>query len=80
MNVNLSNNFLCVLQTAVLRTNSKAANNSTEPKGGVSCSKDRFVVTGTFVLLFNICGESPALRVVAKRYMPFYTTEIKTLN
>jgi hypothetical protein len=45
----------------------RAATNSTYPKGGVSCSKDRFVVTGTLVLLINICGESPALRVAAKR-------------
>jgi hypothetical protein len=44
-----------------------SAPNSTYPKGGVLCSKDRFVVTGTFVLLINICGESPALRVAAKR-------------
>ncbi|MBK6543676.1 MAG: hypothetical protein IPG12_00095 [Saprospiraceae bacterium] len=41
--------------------------NSTYPKGGVSCFKDRFVVKGTFVLLINICGKSPALRVAAKR-------------
>jgi hypothetical protein len=45
----------------------KTTGNSTYPKGGVSCSKDRFVVTGTFVHLINICGESPALRVAAKR-------------
>jgi hypothetical protein len=44
------------------------AYNSTYPKGGVSCSKDRFVIIETFVLLINICGESPALRVAAKRY------------
>lgn len=43
--------------------------NSTYPKGGVTCSKDRFVVTETFVLLINICGESPALRVAAKRWL-----------
>jgi hypothetical protein len=50
-------------------TNEKnTAANSTYPKGGVLCSKDRFVVTGTFVLLINTCGESPALRVAAKRY------------
>jgi hypothetical protein len=42
--------------------------NSTYPKGGVSCSKDSFVVIETFVLLINICGELPALRVAAKRY------------
>jgi hypothetical protein len=41
--------------------------NSTYPKGGVSCSKDSFVVIETFVLLINICGELPALRVAAKR-------------
>ena len=42
--------------------------NSTYPKGGVSCFKDRFVVNETFVLLINICGDSPALRVAAKRW------------
>jgi hypothetical protein len=47
------------------------AHNSTYPKGGVSCSEDRFVVNETLVLLINICGESPALRVAAKRYAPF---------
>jgi hypothetical protein len=46
----------------------KTAYNSTYPKGGVLCSKDRFVVIETFVLLIKICGESPALRVAAKRY------------
>ena len=34
----------------------RAATNSTYPKGGVSCSKDRFAVNETFVLLINICG------------------------
>ncbi len=43
------------------------AANSTYPKGGVSCSKDSLVVTGTLVLLINFCGKSPALRVAAKR-------------
>jgi hypothetical protein len=42
--------------------------NSTYPKGGVLRTKDRFVVIETFVLLINICGELPALRVAAKRY------------
>jgi len=41
--------------------------NSTYPKGGVSCSKDSLVVKGALVLLINFCGESPALRVAAKR-------------
>ncbi|MBL7821449.1 MAG: hypothetical protein JNL65_12620 [Saprospiraceae bacterium] len=48
-------------------TANKPVHNSTYPKDGVLCSKDRFVVKGIFVLLINICGESPALRVAAKR-------------
>ena len=43
------------------------AANSTYPKGGVSCSKDRFLVNETFILLINICSESSALRVAATR-------------
>jgi hypothetical protein len=31
------------------------------------CSADTFVVNQTLVLRINICGESPALRVAAKR-------------
>jgi hypothetical protein len=46
----------------------KAAYNSTYPKGGVSCSKDSFVVNQTLVFQINFCGKSPALRVAAKRY------------
>jgi len=42
--------------------------NSTYPKGGVSCSKDSFVVNQTFVFQIKFCGKSPALRVAAKRY------------
>jgi hypothetical protein len=44
------------------------AGNSTYPKGGVSCSKDSFVVNGSLVFQIKFCGESPALRVAAKRY------------
>jgi len=43
--------------------------NSTYPKGGVSCFKDNFVVNQTFVFQIKFCGESPALRVAAKRYV-----------
>ncbi len=43
------------------------AGNSTYPKGGVSCSKDSFVVNKTFVFQIKFCGKSPALRVAAKR-------------
>ncbi len=50
----------------------KTAYNSSYPKGGVSCSKDRFVVKGTFVLLINICGDLPTLRVAAKRWQQVF--------
>jgi hypothetical protein len=40
--------------------------NSTYPKGGVSCSKDSFVVNQTFVFQIKFCGKSTALRVAAK--------------
>jgi hypothetical protein len=46
----------------------KPAHNSTYPKGGVSCSKDSFVVNETLVFQIKFCGKSPALRVAAKRY------------
>ncbi len=45
----------------------KTAYNSTYPKGGVSCSKDSFVVNETLVFQIKFCGKSPALRVAAKR-------------
>jgi len=45
----------------------RAACNSTYPKGGVSCSKDSFVVNESLVFQIKFCGESPALRVAAKR-------------
>jgi len=45
----------------------RAAHNSTYPKGGVSCSKDSFVVNQTLVFQIKFCGKSPALRVAAKR-------------
>jgi len=44
------------------------ATNSTYPKGGVSCSKDSFVVNGSLVFQINFCGKNPALRVAAKRW------------
>lgn len=45
----------------------RASANSTYPKGGVSCSKDSFVVNQTLVFQIKFCGKSPALRVAAKR-------------
>jgi len=44
-----------------------ATANSTYPKGGVSCSKDSFVVNGSYVFQIKFCGKSPALRVAANR-------------
>jgi hypothetical protein len=41
--------------------------NSTYPKGGVSCSKDSFVVNQTLVFQIKFCGKNPALRVAANR-------------
>jgi len=41
--------------------------NSTYPKGGVSCSKDSFVVNGSLVFQIKFCGKSPALGVAANR-------------
>jgi hypothetical protein len=49
-------------------TDRTPAPNSTYPKGGVSCSKDSFVVNQTLVFQIKFCGKSPALRVAAKRY------------
>jgi hypothetical protein len=55
------------------------AGNSTYPKGGVSCSKDSFVVNQTFVFQIKFCGKSPALRVAAKRYLQPADRKIKLL-
>ena len=51
-------------QTTIER---RAACNSTYPKGGVSCSKDSFVVNQTLVLRINICGENRHLRQARNR-------------
>ena len=54
--------------TTFIRTERRAADNSTYPKGGVLCSKDSFVVNGTLVFQIKFCGKNPALRVAANRY------------
>ena len=46
-------------------TNKTTGYNSTYPKGGVSCSKDSFLVNQTLVFQIKFCGKSPALRVAA---------------
>ncbi len=42
--------------------------NSTYPKGGVSCYVNTFVRAESSVLRMKFCGKSPALQVAAKRY------------
>jgi len=49
--------------------NKARAHNSTYPKGGDSCSKDRFVVNESIFIQIKLCGKSPALRVAANRYV-----------
>jgi hypothetical protein len=49
------------------RTTRTTGYNSTYPKGGVSCSKDSFVVNQTLVFQIKFCSKGPALRVAAKR-------------
>ena len=39
--------------------NRKTTSNSTYPKGGVSCSKDSFVVNQTLVFQIKFCGKNP---------------------
>jgi hypothetical protein len=41
--------------------------NSTYPKGGVSCFADSFVVAESSVLRMEFSGKNPALRVAANR-------------
>ena len=48
-----------------------AAANSTYPQGGVSCSKDSFLVNQTLVFQIKFCGKSPAQRQSANRYRTF---------
>jgi len=55
-------------ETTNFRLNNSPAANSTYPKGGVSCSKDSFVVIGSLAFQIKFCNISPALRVAAKRY------------
>jgi hypothetical protein len=46
----------------------KTGHNSTYPKDSVSFSADSFVVSGTFVLLINICAENSLLSLTALDY------------
>jgi hypothetical protein len=61
-----------------IETKRSTTGNSTYPKGGVSCSKDSFVVAENSVLRIKFSGKNPALRVAAKRWKQF--SEIKKLK
>jgi hypothetical protein len=52
-----------------MTTERTPAHNSTFAIGGVSCSADSFVVAESSVLRIKICGEKPAHRKSAKRYV-----------
>ncbi len=55
--------------------------NYTYPNGGVSCSKDSFVVNQTLVFQIKFCGKSPAHRVAAKLYTsPYEKSVLKLIN
>jgi hypothetical protein len=54
-------------ETSSLRTERKAADNSTLAIGGVSSPFDSFVVAESSVLRTNFCAEKPAHRQSAKR-------------
>ena len=62
-----------------LKTNGQtrtAADNTGLAKGGVSFSKDSFVIGENFVLRMNICGKNRQLLVAAKRYRQLKKNEI----
>jgi hypothetical protein len=63
-----------------LKNKGRAAHNSTYKKLAAMCSADTFVVNQSLVLRINICGKNRQLLIAAKRYIPFYKTEIETLN
>ncbi len=58
-------------------TDRRTADNSTYPKGGVSCSKDSFVVNGSLVLRMIHCAEKPANCKFANPCAILYRTDRK---
>ena len=72
MEINCLEQIAYKLEMTTLRTDNRAAGNSTYPKGGVSYSKDSFVVNQTLDFQIMFCGKSPALRVAAKHYRQPY--------
>ena len=55
------------IQIQTLTEKESRPHNSTYPKGGVSFSKDSFVVNQTFVFQINFSSKMPCLRVAEKR-------------
>jgi len=67
MNVNHFGQNLCKFATTTLRADSRAAGNSTYPKGGGSFSADTFVQAESSVLRMKFCGKNRQLLEAAKR-------------
>jgi hypothetical protein len=68
---------ICRLKASLHRDECMAAGNSTCPKGGVSCSKDSFVVNQTLVFQIKFCGKSTALRIATKCNRQFLNLKIQ---
>ena len=62
-------------QPTPLRTDRRAADNSTFAIGGVPFSADSLVVAESFVLRIKFSGKNPAHRKSAKRYVPYSDTK-----
>jgi hypothetical protein len=58
----------------------KTGHNSTFAIGGVSCTRDSFVVRESLYLRINICGENPAHRKSAKRYMQVVSRHVTNIQ
>jgi hypothetical protein len=58
----------CKRGRTLLRTDRRAACNSTYKKLAVQWSADSFVVNQSLVLRINICGKNRQLLIAAKRY------------
>jgi len=67
------------LKQHILSLTKPPAANSTYTKGGVSCSKDSFVVNQTLVFQIKFSAKHPALRVAAKRYLQAKQAKIFSL-
>ncbi len=69
MNVNRLEQTVSELQTAVLRMNSKAADNKGFAIAGGPCLPDTFVQGGSSGLRMNFSAKTPRHRKPPKRYL-----------